>query len=64
VMIVRCVITESGAVEGCSVIKGLPHMNEAVVRNLTSSRYSPVMFEGRAQRVNYTFTIRLVMPTR
>ncbi|MDI3287848.1 energy transducer TonB [Polyangium sp. 15x6] len=60
VMIVRCVITEEGAIEGCQVLKTLPYLEKEVVRTLESTRYTPVEFEGRPRRVSYTFTLRFV----
>ncbi|MDI1451625.1 energy transducer TonB [Polyangium sp. 6x1] len=63
-MIVRCVITEAGTVEGCHVIKGLPHLDQAVLRGLEASKYTPVEFNGRPVRVNYTFTLRFALPRK
>ncbi len=62
IMIVRCVITEEGRAEACTVIKSLPHMDKAVVASLEASRYTPATFEGKPVRVWYTFTIRFAMP--
>lgn len=61
-MIVRCVIETDGRLEQCKVIKSLPHMEDAVLSALATHRYTPVMFQGRPQRVNYTFNIKLVAP--
>ncbi|MBU8894326.1 energy transducer TonB [Corallococcus sp. H22C18031201] len=61
-MIVKCVITTEGKVERCRVIKPLPHMEKAVLDALAASRYKPVMFQGRAVQVDYTFNIKLAMP--
>ncbi|WP_426751065.1 energy transducer TonB [Myxococcus sp. Y35] len=61
-MIARCVITVRGDVTGCRIIKGLPHMNEAVLDALHSRRYAPVEFQGRPVSVSYVFTIRLKLP--
>ncbi|HEX8434657.1 TonB family protein [Archangium sp.] len=63
-MLVKCVITQAGAVENCRVIKGLPHMNEAVVQSLRSRTYRPITLQGRPVAVDYTFSIRLVAPRR
>jgi hypothetical protein len=57
VFIARCVITETGAVEGCSLVKGLPHSDEHILRSLQQQKYTPVIFEGKPQRVYYTFKI-------
>jgi serine/threonine protein kinase len=64
VMIVKCVITLKGSVENCRVIKGLPHMNEAVVQSLQARLYKPVLQQGRPVAVDYPFVIRLVPPRR
>jgi TonB family protein len=61
-VIAKCVITPSGSLSGCRVIKGLPHMDGAVIAALSASRYTPVMYQGRAVSVDYAFTIKLVPP--
>lgn len=61
-IIAKCVITTSGTLQNCRIIKGLPHMDQAVLSALAGRRYTPVMFEGRAVSVDYVFNIRLVLP--
>jgi protein TonB len=61
-LIARCVITREGEVEGCRVLKGQPHMSEAVVSALETRRYSPVQYAGRPISVIYNFHIKLDMP--
>jgi protein TonB len=61
-LIARCVITREGEVEGCRVIKGLPHMSEAVVSALETRRYSPVKYQGRPISVIYNFHVKLDLP--
>ncbi|HZI08933.1 MAG TPA: TonB family protein [Myxococcus sp.] len=61
-MLVKCVITLEGKVRNCRVIKGLPHMDEAVVDALESRHYRPVTFQGRAVSVSYVFTLRFKRP--
>ncbi|AKJ05446.1 serine/threonine-protein kinase [Archangium gephyra] len=63
-MVVKCTITQKGQVENCRVIKGLPHMNEAVVQSLQSRTYKPILLQGKAVAVDYVFNIRLVAPRR
>ncbi|WP_375766327.1 TonB family protein [Archangium gephyra] len=63
-MVVKCTITQKGQVENCRVIKGLPHMNEAVVQSLTSRVYKPIQLQGKAVAVDYVFNIRVVAPRR
>ncbi|WP_257456138.1 protein kinase domain-containing protein [Archangium lipolyticum] len=63
-MVVKCVITRQGRVDNCRVIKGLPHMNEAVVASLQSRLYKPIALEGKPVAVDYVFTVRLVAPRR
>jgi serine/threonine-protein kinase len=63
-MVVKCTITQKGQVENCRVIKGLPHMNEAVVQSLHSRVYKPILLQGKAVAVDYVFNIRVVAPRR
>jgi TonB family protein len=61
-MIVRCTITTEGRVERCVVLKTLPFLEQAVLENLYSSRYTPVTFQGKPVSVGYTFNVRLAPP--
>ncbi|WPB80716.1 TonB family protein [Archangium violaceum] len=63
-MVVKCTITKKGEVENCRVIKGLPHMNEAVVQSLQARTYKPIQLQGKPVAVDYVFNIRLVAPRR
>ncbi|HVG57769.1 MAG TPA: TonB family protein [Hyalangium sp.] len=62
ILIARCVITREGDVENCKILKGQPHMNEAVLSALETRRYTPVMYQGRAISVIYNFHINLNLP--
>ena len=61
-LIARCTITREGQVENCKVIKGLPHMSDAVVSALETRRYSPVTYQGRPVSVTYNFHVKLDLP--
>ena len=61
-VIARCTITQEGEVERCRIIKGLPHMDEAVLEALTSRHYRPVSFQGRPVSASYTFQVKLALP--
>jgi eukaryotic-like serine/threonine-protein kinase len=61
-MIIRCTITAEGHVERCVVLKTLPFLEQAVLENLYSSRYTPVTFQGKPVAVGYTFNVRLGPP--
>ncbi|MCP3141057.1 energy transducer TonB [Pyxidicoccus xibeiensis] len=61
-LVAKCVITVEGRVRDCKVLKGLPHMDEAVLDALHSRRYRPVTFQGRPVSVSYSFTLRLSLP--
>jgi protein TonB len=62
ILIARCVITREGDVESCRIIKGQPHMNEAVLSSLETRRYTPVMYGGKPISVIYNFHIKLDLP--
>jgi protein TonB len=61
-LIAKCVITREGEVESCKIIKGLPHMDVAVLSSLETRRYSPVTWQGKPISVSYIFNIKLEMP--
>ncbi|RYZ38144.1 MAG: energy transducer TonB [Myxococcaceae bacterium] len=61
-IVARCVITAEGTVRDCRILKGLPHMNDAVLSALASRQYQPMTFQGRPVNVSYTFNINLKMP--
>lgn len=54
-VIVRCLITATGEVRNCQVIKGVPMLTELVLASLQSSRFTPVHYQGHPQAVNYIF---------
>jgi periplasmic protein TonB len=60
-VIARCVITAQGRLEKCRIVKGQPHMDEAVLQALATRRYTPVTFQGHVQAVLYNVTISLRM---
>ncbi|HMY18249.1 MAG TPA: energy transducer TonB [Polyangium sp.] len=55
--IARCVITETGSVEQCKIVKGLRDSNAHLLQILKAQKYKPVMYDGVPQRVFYTFKI-------
>ncbi|MBF5043351.1 energy transducer TonB [Aggregicoccus sp. 17bor-14] len=61
-LIVRCTITREGETEACKVLKGLPHLSEAVRSALEARRYTPVTFQGRPVSVSYVFNVQLKLP--
>jgi len=61
-LLVRCVITASGEVQNCNVIKGLPMLDQAVLDSLRKSRFTPVTLQGRPVAVQYLFTFNFKLP--
>ena len=61
-MLVKCVITTTGTLQSCRVVKGLPHMDEAVLKALGQWRYTPVSYQGAPVSVDYVIPVRLVLP--
>ncbi|WP_437811292.1 TonB family protein [Sorangium sp. So ce1078] len=61
-VLAKCVVTTAGSLTGCRIVKGVPHMNEAVLEALAASRYKPVTYKGRPVNVDYVFSIKLVLP--
>jgi TonB family protein len=63
-LVAQCVITAGGAVEDCRIVKGLPHLDRAVLDALRHQRYAPVTYRGQPVAVSYVFTFRMVIPAR
>jgi periplasmic protein TonB len=61
-MLVKCVITTAGALQGCRVIKPLPFLEKPVLDALALRRYTPVMFQGRPVNVEYVIPLRFELP--
>ncbi|WP_437723213.1 TonB family protein [Sorangium sp. So ce861] len=61
-VLAKCVVTTAGSLTGCRIVKGVPHMDEAVLEALAASRYKPVTFQGRPVNVDYVFSMKLVLP--
>ena len=61
-VIAKCVVTTSGALTGCRIVKGVPHMDQAVLSALAASKYQPATLQGKPVSVDYVFSMRLVLP--
>ncbi|MEO7327819.1 MAG: energy transducer TonB, partial [Minicystis sp.] len=57
-VIASCVITTSGNLQNCRIIKHLEHMDDAVLAALAQQHYTPVTFQGQPVNVQYTLTFR------
>jgi TonB family protein len=58
-ILVRCVITATGSVDSCEVLKGLPLADAAVLAALRARQYKPALVEGRAVSIRHLFTIQV-----
>ncbi len=61
-VIAKCVVTTSGALTGCRIVKSVPHMDQAVLNALSASKYQPATLQGKPVAVDYVFTMRLKLP--
>jgi protein TonB len=61
-VLVRCVITVQGAITDCKVIKGVPMLQEISLEALRRSRFTPVMYQGHPETVQYLFTFNFKLP--
>jgi len=62
IVILRCVLTSKGTLNRCRTLKPLPYMTEIFVDSLLMRQYTPVLYEGRAVNVEYTFPFRFQLP--
>jgi periplasmic protein TonB len=60
--VLRCVITEKGAVTGCRVIESLPGMDADLIRTFEQRRYKPATLGGKPVAVVYHFRVTMKMP--
>jgi TonB family protein len=58
----KCVITTTGTLDNCRVVKGLPLMDHAILNALSRWRYSPVIYQGKPVAVDYVIQVRLSGP--
>jgi protein TonB len=61
-VLAKCVIKTDGMLERCRIIKGLPYMDQAVLRALSEFRYTPVTYQGKVVSVEYLIRLRLEAP--
>lgn len=61
-ILTKCVITTSGTLRGCRIVRGIPLMDQAVLSALAQWRYSPVLYQGKPVTVEYLIPVRLVRP--
>jgi protein TonB len=64
VALARCIIELDGSLSSCRISRGLPYMDEAILNSLRGWRYTPVLYQGHAQRVEMVITIRVPAPPR
>lgn len=53
----KCIIGLDGRISGCRMIKPLPYVEKAILENLVTRRYKPVLFRGRPVAVSYVFIV-------
>jgi protein TonB len=59
-ILTKCVITTTGTLKSCRIVKGIPLMDQAVLTALSQWRYSPVLYQGKPAAVEYLIPVRLV----
>jgi protein TonB len=63
VAVVKCIIELDGSLSHCSIVRGLPYMNESILASVAQWRYTPVMFRGHPQRVEMNIVVRVLPPS-
>jgi TonB family protein len=62
-VVVRCTIKANGQNTDCRVLRGLPHMNKAIVEAMNQCRTEPVTLDGKpVDNSEHTWYIRLSPP--
>lgn len=60
-ILTKCVITTNGSLKSCRIVKGIPQMDQAVLRALAKWRYTPVVYQGKTVAVEYVIPVRLTV---
>jgi periplasmic protein TonB len=60
-MLVQCVIGADGKLSGCTVLKHLAHMDQAVLSALAQQRWAPATVGGQPVSVTYTIPFRFTL---
>jgi protein TonB len=56
--LVRCTVTDEGALTRCRVLNRLQHMESELLDALSTWKVTPVVLEGKPVAVDYTFSFR------
>lgn len=59
-ILTKCVITTTGSLQKCRIVKGIPLMDQAVLSALAQWKYSPVLYQGKPAAVEYLIPVRIV----
>ncbi|WP_433937198.1 energy transducer TonB [Sorangium cellulosum] len=62
-MIVKCLLRESGEVTECRIIKPLPYLEQSTLDALKTWCMTPVLFKGRPVAITYVFPLRFKLPS-
>jgi serine/threonine-protein kinase len=61
-VVAKCVITTTGSVTGCRIVKGLPFMDGPVLSALSGWKYTPATRDGKPVSVDMPITLKIVPP--
>lgn len=56
-VIMRCVLTEKGLAQNCTILKSPAYLDDAVLSVANTWRFKPMTWQGRVVPVNYVFKI-------
>jgi TonB family protein len=62
ILVARCTLTADGELTNCQIVRGLPHLDDAVLTSLKSWKYTPALCKGQPFNVQMTIPIRLRRP--
>jgi protein TonB len=59
IALVKCIINLDGSVSDCTIVKGLPYMDAALLASVQQWKYTPINWCGHTQRVQMIIPIRV-----
>jgi len=57
-VVAQCVITTSGSLRDCRIVKGHPLFDPTVLAALAEQRYQPIVYQGRPVNIRFTQVFR------
>jgi TonB family protein len=62
IALIKCTLTTEGNLESCYIVRGLPHLDNALIASLQGWKFSPALCHGKPINVQLVLPIRVHFP--